>query len=300
MQAAAPQKKTSLMREALHLAVLALMLVALLVILTKFNWVHCSQVPGNWCDIYCNTIMRSHSRIALLYGDEGVGDPELLRWTITKSRPNTYLEPLKIKYLTAGLLDGYDLVIVEKARSVSFSQAISLKDYLDGGGSMVWVGDSLTDLYAGQAELEKARSMDLQRQYDSEAGGQNLSNPNYYENFLSNYSKTRGFNFLSDVLSATYESTNASENAEMKVVQRNHLLVNGLKPSIQLADADYARVHADPRYVNTLAVIREGEKEYPLLFETRYSGKIVYFAYAPEAVNSTTLIQNVLDYLVTC
>jgi len=62
-----PTGKTSLMSQVVHLLVLALMLVALLVLLTKFNWVHCSQVPGNWCDIYCNTIMRSHSRIALLY-----------------------------------------------------------------------------------------------------------------------------------------------------------------------------------------------------------------------------------------
>ncbi|OIO25695.1 hypothetical protein AUJ15_02645 [Candidatus Micrarchaeota archaeon CG1_02_55_41] len=295
-----PTGKTSLMSQVVHLLVLALMLVALLVLLTKFNWVHCSQVPGNWCDIYCNTIMRSHSRIALLYGEEGVGNAEELRWTITNTRLNTFLEPFQIRYLTAGMLEGYDLVIVEEARTVSFSQAIALRDYLDGGGSMIWVGDSLTNLYADDVEMEKARSMDLQRVYDAEVANQNVSNPHYYENFLLNYSDTRGFNFLSDVLSATYESTNASRNAEMKIVQRSHMMMNGLKPEIDLGDVEYARVHVDPRYVSTLAVIRDGEKEYPLVFETRYSGKIVYFAYPLEAINSTTLLQNVLDYLVTC
>lgn len=294
------QQGNALLGELPHILVFLLLLLVLLVVVTRFGWVHCSQVPGNWCDIYCNEIMRSHSRVILLYGDSGLGDAQLLEQEIRKARPYTYLEPYYVKHLSAGMLDDADLIILEHMDTVSFSQALAIRDYLKGGGSALWIGDAATNFYVDDYELQKARVMDEQLQYDSQAGNYTLSDPNYYEHALLNASTTRGFYFLSEVLAADFVSANASNQLGLKIVNHNHMISNGLFPEFGIEAKGYAVVAPNPQLTSVLAVVSDGGEEYPGIYVTRYTGQVVYVAFPLERANSTTLMLNILDYLVTC
>jgi len=144
---------SDLARELPHVIVLVVLVLVLLVVVTKFNWVHCSQIPGNWCEVYCNVVMRTHSRVALVYGDDGIGDPTALENMIRRVRPYTYLEPVRLSDASYGMLKGYDLVILEHARSVSYKESRALREYLNKGGMMVWVGDSASRHYYDQIDI---------------------------------------------------------------------------------------------------------------------------------------------------
>ncbi|OIO27829.1 hypothetical protein COX86_03765 [Candidatus Micrarchaeota archaeon CG_4_10_14_0_2_um_filter_60_11] len=295
------KQENALLAELPHALVLILLLLVLLVVLTKFGWVQCSQVPGNWCQIYCEQVMRTHSRVILLSGDSGMGDPAALEMMVRHVRPYTYLEPYQSKYLTYGMLDGADLVILEKMDTVSFTQALAIKKYLQGGGAALWIGDSATKFYTDDYEIARARVMDEEAVYAAQAAGQTLADPHYYENALNNASTQRGFYLLSDVLMADFVSSNSSTvPIGLSVVDYKSLLVSGLFADFPTSAKNYTVVVPNTANTHIVAMIKANGKEYPGIYETRYAGKVVYVAFPLEEANSTTLVQNVLDYLVTC
>src|SRR3989338_4553911 len=111
-----------------HILVLAVLVVVLLVILTKFQWIHCSLIPG-WCNVYCNVITRSHAQVALIYGPpgDGIGNPIAddlesrgsFENEIRALRPDIALLPISVDDLSQGLLKRYDVVILERVRTIS-------------------------------------------------------------------------------------------------------------------------------------------------------------------------------------
>ncbi|MFA4946230.1 MAG: hypothetical protein WC607_01670 [Candidatus Micrarchaeia archaeon] len=294
-------ERNPLLGELPHILAFILLLVVLLVVLTRFGWVHCSQVPGNWCEIYCDQILRSHSRVILLSGDEGLGDPRALENEIRRVRPYTYLEPFDAEYLTAGMLENADLVILERMRTVSFTQALAIRDYVQKGGAMIWIGDAATDYYVDDYELAKARAMDDEAVYAAEAGGYNISDANYYEHALLNASGQRGFYFLSGVLASDFTAVNSTDGgAGLKIVNRNHLIAKGLSPEFGILASEYAVVAPTAQSANIIAMVTADGKDYPGIIETRYGGKVIFVAFPLEQANSTTLLMNILDYLVAC
>jgi hypothetical protein len=76
----------------------------------------------------------------------GIGNPEVLRSTIidrTQQFPaQLYVEDI----LTSGVLDRYQLVIVERAKEIDTSTLQAFRDYVQKGGQLVWVGDAGTSL----------------------------------------------------------------------------------------------------------------------------------------------------------
>ena len=289
-------------KELPHILVILILVVVLLVVLTKFQWIHCSQVPGNWCEIYCNTIMRSHSRIALISGDTGIGDPQTLAGMLTHARSyNSYIEPFPQSQMSFGLLKGYDLVIIEKMKNVSITQAQALESYLNAGGSMIWIGDSATRYYVDEFELQKARDLDTQMVAEMKARGETPVNEHYYYDILVNSTTQRGFGILEKVLMARYiETKTGQKNVELETVNIDHLTMKGLMKDFGVPVTEFAVVSENPEAVSKLAVLKVGDKEYPGIFETRYAGRVLYVSYPLEQTNSTVLLQNILDYLVTC
>ena len=134
---------SNITKEIPHLIVMAVLVVVLLVVLTKFQWIHCSAIPG-WCNIYCNQIIRSNTQAALIYGDSGIGDPEAMENMVRRVRPNIVLAPVPLQDLSSGLLKRFDLVILTHARDISSRQSTVLFDFLNRGGSLIMVGDSAT------------------------------------------------------------------------------------------------------------------------------------------------------------
>ncbi len=137
---------------------LVILVLALLVVLTKFSWVHCSQVPGvDWCSTYCTYIENGKSRVAVVSGSDGLGDPDLLNAKLSHLRGFTLVEPVKGQELSAGILKKYDLIIVEHFRTASTRQVDAVRGYLSSGGTVVWVGDAFSNQYVDDYDLLLAR-----------------------------------------------------------------------------------------------------------------------------------------------
>ncbi len=311
-----------LLKELPHLIVLIVLVLVLLVVVTKFNWVHCSQIPGNWCDIYCNVVMRSHSRVALLYGDDGIGDPTTLENIIRRVRPFTYLEPVRLKDASYGMLKGYDLIILEHARSVSYKESRALREYLNTGGMMIWVGDSASRHYYDQIDVADviARTSDetfnesgfskaeLQKALDHDMTIDEIDNFTQKlveKGFFGEDARKRpsGFGPLQDVLFAKYVdvvNVTPGKKVTMKIVNRDNMMGRGLFYEFEITPIRFADVKENAAWVDKVTQISYDGKEYAGIYETRYSGRVIYSSIPLEDLNSTTLLTNIFDYLVPC
>ena len=319
-------------KELPHLIILVILVVVLLVVLTKFQWVHCSQIPGNWCEIYCTQIIRSHSRVALISGNEGIGVPRELQNEIKRVRPYTYLEPFPESSLSAGLLKNYDLIVLERMQRITFKQSQAIRDYVNRGGSVIWIGDAASKYYVDQIdaaeevrrimdELEKkgvfeqllagkgviTKSVGLIKASDIPENStledvKKIVEEKYAVDSVDNLvNKTKGFGPLSDIIGAKYvETKTVNKTLELQIITYDHLITKGLLGRFDFNPGQYVVVSENPARVTKLASIKDGENEYPAILETRYSGKVIYVAYPLEKTNSSTLVNNLFDYLITC
>lgn len=127
----------------IHAVAITLLLVVALTLATKFGLIHCSQVPY-WCDGYRQIIStfygRTYPAILILYGDSGMGDPQLLS-RIIEDKCRLYADIDRIDTVSAGNLENYDVVIVERARVLSPEQMSMLWDFTAKGGKILIVGD---------------------------------------------------------------------------------------------------------------------------------------------------------------
>ena len=322
----------SLRKDLPHLIVLVALVVILLVVLTKFQWIHCSQIPG-WCNAYCSVITRSHSRVGLVSGEDGIGDPQALYNIIQRERGYTYLEQVGLSQLSSGSLKGYDLVILEKMKTVSSREAKAIKDYVDRGGSVLWIGDAATVQIPDQYDLLKAREANAtfyDKLYRAVASKNETLEDQYAKDQIKRWedtddykilvraglqkeydatgavkdrpSPTPSFEKLKDVLGARYvETRKLSTPVDFEVYDRNHYLTRGLKARFTADPGSFAEVAEDASRVTKIAGLKTPDgKTYPFILEARYTGRVVFFAYPLEASNSTTLVGNVVDYLVPC
>jgi hypothetical protein len=69
------------LRDYINIGFLLLVAFVGLYLATKFGFVHCSQLP-HWCKIYSsiNTALygRVYPNVVVLYGEEGLGNPQAL------------------------------------------------------------------------------------------------------------------------------------------------------------------------------------------------------------------------------
>ncbi len=291
-----------LLRELPHVIVLAMLIIALLFVATKYKFVHCTQIipidkpearaiSSQWCNVYCS--ISGHSKVAIITGnsqDPGIGNADLLRRRISSQRLYTYIAPLDSSEISAGLLKDYELVVLTQFKTISLRQSIALRDYLQQGGSILWEGDAASRYEFTDDDKEFALAM-------------NKTKPGFYEQYddlVKN--KSAGFGLLGDFLGAQYNRTVAptSEIVRIRALTESHLTVQGVK-NFNLTRAPYAIVQEDPRLVNKISVIRTpGGKEYPMFLERKFVGRLFYTAVPIEYIDSPTLLTNVMDYLVTC
>lgn len=276
-----------LLGEIPHLIVVILLVLVLLFVVTKFKWVHCSQIP-QWCDVYCS--INGKSQVAIIHGpasDAGLGDASALHNQILTQRKFTYSAMFEASQLSQGLLDDYELVILTHVKNISLRQAITLRDYLDRGGSILWEGD------AGSSYV-------LTQEDESYALAENLSNPGYYEYYEEILNSSAGFGLLGDALGIKYlGNVPKTGGARFYAVKLNHLILSGVK-NFELPPAPFAKVTENPAVLTKVAEIELNGVKYPALLERKYIGRIIYVAIPLEYVNSRTLTSNALDYLVSC
>ena len=279
-----------LKRELPHVILLGVLLLVLLVVVTKFKWIHCSQVPGDWCSVYCS--INGHSRVAIVSGDDGTGDPQLL-YNLTSSKRLTFLEPYPAEGISTSLLRNYELVIFEKMRRITPYQEKAIKEYADTGGSIIWVGDAGTEHYLSPQDLQDAANI-------------NESNPGYYEDYVKEVNKTKGFGSMASFLKVTYQKAeNSTAPLRLKVMDRNSLVTRGLNDTFETNAKQTAVVNAD---VSNAAILYSiygtqtctRDKPCPAVTAFKYAGWIVYMSIPLEEIKSTTALNNIYDFLVSC
>ncbi|MDP2718045.1 MAG: hypothetical protein Q8P02_04845 [Candidatus Micrarchaeota archaeon] len=311
-------------RDLAHIVVLAVLVLVLLVVLTKFQWIHCSQVPG-WCNIYCGTITRSSSQVAMLFGPEGdgIGNPTglgSLENKIRGIRPDLAFVPLPVQDLGAGVLKRFDVVILERAKTLTTLQVRVLLDYVKAGGTLVMVGDSATVQTIDPFDLLQAKrqeSLFFQRLGDALVMRNATTDSAYYNQSVEAWKKTEAFDILNssnttrygfrqmvDVVAAEYNRTEIrprGDYANLTIARPDHLVSKGLQYTLNNTQIqEYAVVQANPSRADILAFIQDGDFRYPGIIETRFAGKVLYFAFPPEYVNSNTLLANTFDYIAAC
>ncbi len=280
-----------LKKEIPHIIVLAVLVFILLFVVTKFKWVHCSQVPGDWCSVYCSVAGRS--RIAIIEGEGGIGDPLELRRQITRERFNTYPETIPMEALSAGVLKNYELVIVEGAKRITPIQVNAIRDYASSGGSVLWLGDSGTEHYLSPRDLDDA----LYR---------NTSSPGYYEAVVRRINNTNGFgDTISSLLQVNYQRLEEGDNLTLRIISKDHPITKGLKPEFTISAIQAGLVNPNSPSSSVLAYYYgtpscTQQKPCAAIIANRFAAPVAYIAFPLEEGNSKSLITNAMDFLVTC
>jgi hypothetical protein len=305
-----PQESASLAQtirtDVPRLLVLIGLLLILLVLLTKFRWIHCTQVlkvgpinmPTNWCEVYCTYLNGPASRIAIVYGDEGMGDPDRLSVRIQQerldqARPYTVPVMLRMDEFAYESIRGYDVVFFERARRITPAQASAVKRYVASGGVIVWIGDTGTEYYYQQVDIDEALAL-------------NQTQPFYYENFMEDLNTTNsmgGFGPMAAYLGVKYTATeNATSNVSMVRVAKDNLMVADLVDEIAFrTDIPYAKVTFNPSGASEVTKLKVGSANFPAIVEVRNPRvSAVYVSFPLEDSPSKGLINNILDYLVLC
>ena len=126
-----------------HIIALALLIFILLITLTRFGYVRCDQVPG-FCGIYYRIFGRPE--VAIIHGEGAIGNPKLLEQSIIESE-TIFPAYIHIDNLqTVGILEHYDIVIVEGPRQIPTQTLKVFANYVQRGGKLVWVGDAGIEL----------------------------------------------------------------------------------------------------------------------------------------------------------
>ncbi|NUN11272.1 hypothetical protein HUU53_01360 [Candidatus Micrarchaeota archaeon] len=302
----------SLTKELPNVLIAAILLVILLIVLTKFQWINCSQVPGNWCQIYCDYVEQSHSRIGIVYGDDGIGNEQELYQFLRTVRPNSVVQLYHINTTSQGLLSDFDAVIFMKAKTISSRQVLTINDYVSRGGTIVWIGDSGTQHYVDDFDLITAREQNASFYEQLLIENISIGSLEYQSRLaeakqqqwyalLYNQSLIQGFDALEPIVAAKFiRVKDASGVVELRGILRNHAIYNGLSVNVSFNSPKYALVKQDDSRVTLIADLKDGNEFYPAVFESRYAGKIIYFAVPLEQIRSPALVNNLFDYLVTC
>lgn len=267
-----------------------------LVILFVATWgglIKCGSIPY-FCDLY--DLVLGSPRVAIVFGDSGLGNPEKLRELLLS--PDTVnaqsVDLVHIDRVSQGNLKNYKLVIVEKARVLSFDQMKMFVDYVSGGGRLVWIGD------AGVETIE-----DEQKNYNDVNELKGLVTnpwvriketvgeyePLYFDEFL-------GLRYISNFCEEKPCNTNPFSVGAIKTEPTgNHTLIYGLSPILGLKvakDRDFAIVKQFPNSSNSNIVLTLdfggsliGEsgnlgKSFPLIVSSGVGERVAYYAYPPE------------------
>ena len=270
--------------------------VLILVILFVATWgglVKCGSIPY-FCDIY--DYVLGSPRVAIVFGDSGLGDPEKLR-EVLLSPDNVNakaVDLIHIDRVSLGNLKTYELVIVEKARLLSYDQLEMFKMYVESGGRLIWVGDSGVETieeekknYSDVNELKTMMTNPWVRVKETDIDFKILS----FDEFL-------GLKYFNNYCDEVTCKSNLFTVGTIKTEPTgNHTLIYGLSPALPLKisdEKDFSIVKQFPNSSNSNIVLTldflgniSGEsgnigKTVPLIVTSGVGEKVAYYAYPLE------------------
>lgn len=119
-----------------------LLVAILLLVLMWAGVVRCGSFPY-LCDFYYAVV--GSPRVAIIYGDEGLGDPVKLQMMLLNPEivGAEYVTTYHIEQVALANLKNYKLIIVERAKQMSREQLEMFMQYVNqAGGRLVWIGDA--------------------------------------------------------------------------------------------------------------------------------------------------------------
>ncbi len=272
---------------------LVLLIVVVLFVATWGGLVKCNSVPY-FCEVY-DYILGS-PRVAIVYGDSGLGDPEKLREVLLS--PDMInakaVDLVHIDRVSLGNLKTYKLVIVEKARVLSYDQLEMFKTYAETGGRLVWVGDAGVETikeeqknYSDVNELKSVATNPWVRVKETDIDFKVL----YFDEFL-------GLKYINNYCAEVTCNENLFTVGALKTEPTgNHTLIYGLSPTLGLKiskERDFAVVKQFPNSSNSNVVLTldfggniAGKTEnigktVPLIVASGLGERVAYYAYPIE------------------
>ena len=124
---------------------LGVLVIILLFVLVNFGYMRPCDISG-FENIYY--AIKGQPRVAIVtdtsVGALGVGDPEALRSLIARET-GQFPEQLPAEFITSSnVLDNYQMVIVERSKTMSTQTLRAFQSYVQKGGRLVWIGDAGT------------------------------------------------------------------------------------------------------------------------------------------------------------
>ncbi len=280
------------LKTVMHVIILLILVGALLGLLTWSGVIRCSVIPG-WCDVYwgvMNFFTGGEPKVAIVTGNDGLGEPELLQRVMQDPRHGLgkRVELLYLDRVGLGNLKKYDLIIVEKARTMKTSQLKMFVDYVIQGGRLVWTGDAGAKLAEGDEPLY----------WDERTPGKEHVEIGPWArkdgNKMLNFDEFLSVNYITNFCEATKcKDENVWVGTFYVEPGADHPLVKGLSPTLPMY-GDFAIVEQGEGVnttrvlsVDTLANIyskdrRDLGKNFPVIVTSGMGERIAYYAVPPE------------------
>ncbi len=124
-----------------RLLVLAGLLLVLLFILTKFNFLHCAQAPYPWCEMYCS--VAKSAKIAIITGENGIGNASLMLDKLSSIKPSSPIDIFRRNEISKDVITSYEMVVLTQAKTLDLNQQEVIRQYLEQPqATLLWIGDS--------------------------------------------------------------------------------------------------------------------------------------------------------------
>lgn len=274
-----------------HAVALSVLVFVALTLATKFGLIHCSQVPY-WCDGYRSVIStfygRTYPSIIILHGDTGMGDPQLL-YRIIEDSCQLFVDIDRVDAVSLGNLDSYDVVIVERARTLAPEHMDTLWEFVAKGGKILLIGDVGVDVetpeeYVTVEDTNTAESKILNTWDRKDEFGRHILfgtrflGLRYIGNYCSgdDCSVSGTISFKQDILTKGLPSR--------VPFPQNFAIVEDLRSSS-------LGPHTTVATIEGVAPIQGAKPPYPAILRTGY--RMVYLAFPPEEL--WKMVDNQLD-----
>ncbi|MBI4210000.1 MAG: hypothetical protein HY544_00640 [Candidatus Diapherotrites archaeon] len=138
---AAPSSGSGLYLKA---GILAALLLALYFLLIYLNIVSCGHLHPVVCDVYYSVISGGKPKLLIISGQDGIGDPDYFYEILKGPRFSASVRMRELSVTSLPELLQYQMVIVERARTMKIADHRMFLDYANRGGKIVWIADAGT------------------------------------------------------------------------------------------------------------------------------------------------------------
>ncbi|HZX19448.1 MAG TPA: hypothetical protein VFF13_00365 [archaeon] len=281
-----------------HLAMLAILLLALLTIFVHFNVISCGTIHPFVCDAYYRGYEmitgKSAPIVLIVFGSDGMGNPEYLEQTLRSSKFSARVSLESIERISLPELREHQLVIVERARKICTDDLQIFAEYVNTGGKLIWIGDAGTepcenDLLLKESERKAVESEKTIGPWARKEGTKQVSfdimlGVNYKENYCNLVQCTLpqyigNFDFVNTDHKITYGlGQGLPFYSDFSIVETN---ADAFQSSLAFMDHGSDLI-ADSNSNAPNAEKKNFGKSFPAIVSSGVGGRVVYYAFPPE------------------